>query len=60
MGATPGMNKLRKLELARKRLIECGFCRYHRRENEGRKQLDDRYKNHRPRIGKEERKWQEW
>ena len=57
MGATPGFNKLRKLELARQRLINCGRCPYHAKENEGRRALDDRYKDHRPRIGKEERSW---
>jgi hypothetical protein len=58
VGATPGFNKLRKLELVRKKLVECGFCKYHQRENKDRQPLDDRYKDHRPRIGKEERSWE--
>jgi hypothetical protein len=60
MGATPGVNKERKRELARKGDIKCGFCRYHHRENEGRKDRDDRYKDHRAGLRKGEVKGCGW
>lgn len=37
--------KERKHYLARRRLISCAFCRYHRVENRGRQVKDDRHKN---------------
>lgn len=41
-------NRLRKLELELKRLINCGYCRYHRGENATRKPpRSDKGKNHR-------------
>ncbi len=38
-------NKERKLELANTGKISCGFCRYHRGENVGRKERTNKYKN---------------
>jgi hypothetical protein len=61
VGSTPGLNKLRKLELERKKLIDCGRCPYHKGDNARSghdRTRDDRYKDHRPRIGKEERSWE--
>jgi hypothetical protein len=39
--------KERKFYLARRRLINCAFCPYHRVENYGRRPKNDRGKNYR-------------
>lgn len=49
MCATPGLNKARKAELAKRHEIRCGFCPYHKKENVGRRVRPDRYKTERRR-----------
>jgi len=38
-----GYNRERKLEISKKEKI-CGYCKYHRGENTGRKERPDKYK----------------
>lgn len=38
-------NKKHKLELEKQRLIKCSRCPYHKKENEGKQQKSDKYKN---------------
>jgi hypothetical protein len=45
-----GGRKERKKELARKRLIVCGFCGFNRGENAKRKPKSDKHKNHRTNL----------
>lgn len=48
--STPSGNKERKKYLARRKLISCGLCPYHRKENitnRKRKARPDKYKNKR-------------
>jgi len=48
MTGTPSGNKERKRKLERRRLISCGLCPYHRKENGySRKPRTDKYKTKR-------------
>lgn len=43
-------NKERKLHLARRKLIRCGLCPYHRSENASKHPRSDKGKNHRRKV----------
>jgi hypothetical protein len=63
MGATPGVNKERKRELERQRVIDCGKCPYHKGDNARSghdRERDDRYKDHRAGLRKGEVKGCGW